>query len=324
MTSIIERASGIIDSEIEALQKLKEGIGEGFVQTIDLILKIHGKVIVTGVGKSGLIGRKMAATLSSLGTPAFFLHPDDAMHGDLGMLTNNDAVIAISNSGESEELLHIIPNIKIINAPIIAITNDISSHLATMSDIICPIPKVVEAGILGLAPTSSTTTTIALGDAIAVVLSEIRMFDADNFAVFHPAGILGKRLTTRVGDIMHCGTEIPVISKGSILKDALFIISAKGFGSVMVTDQANKLLGLVTDGDIRRAMEKTIDINETSVEEIMTKAPVTIHKDILAAEVMVLMQEGGKRLSSLPVIDDDGTVIGIVTITDIMRLGLIY
>ena len=225
MNDYIIEARRVISEEMEALSILRDEIGDGFVQTINTIKDANGKVVITGVGKSGHIARKMAATFSSLGTPSFFLHPDDAMHGDLGMITKDDVVIAISNSGESDELLRIVPNIKMIGATLIAITNNPNSHLAINSNVLCPIPKVTEACNIRLAPTSSTTVTLALGDAIGVVLSKLQCFEAKDFAKYHPAGALGKKLTTTVEDVMHQGEENPTILYGTTVKNALFEIT---------------------------------------------------------------------------------------------------
>lgn len=323
-TRYLESARDVIDKEIMALEQLKLTLGDGFVKTVDVIYSSNGKVVVTGVGKSGHIGRKIAATLSSLGTPAFFLHPNDAMHGDLGMITKEDVVFAISNSGESDELLRIIPNIKLIGATLIAVSNNSTSNLAKHADIFCPIPKVDEACHINMAPTSSTTVTIALGDALAIVLSDLHQFKKDNFAKFHPAGVLGKRLTTKVSDIMHTDSENAVVHIGSSVKTALFEIAKKGFGSTIVIDSSNVLVGFITDGDIRRAMEKEINITTTLVDEIMTKIPVTISEEALAVDALMMMQQGGRRLSSLPVVNKENNPVGMLTSSDILKLGIVY
>lgn len=319
----IDSAREVIDCEIAALEVLKSTLDERFSETVELMHAAHGKIVVTGVGKSGHIGRKIAATLSSLGTPSFFLHPDDAMHGDLGMVSKEDTVLAISNSGESEELVRIVPNIKMIGAKLVAVTSNSESHLAKYADVICPIPKVEEACHIGMAPTSSTTVTLVLGDAIAIILSDILRFKEENFSIFHPAGVLGRRLTTRVSDVMHKGAENAVIPAGSTIKETLFEIAAKGFGATSVVDEMNHLAGFVTDGDIRRSMEKEISLS-CSVDEIMTRTPVTIHETALAVDALILMQEGGKRLSSLPVVNDEEEFVGILTAVDILRLGILY
>ncbi|MDD2285813.1 MAG: KpsF/GutQ family sugar-phosphate isomerase [Paludibacter sp.] len=323
MDKYISNAIKVIDCEISALEQLKSIVGSGFIQTIEAISSSKGRVVITGVGKSGHIARKIAATMASLGTPSFFLHPDDAMHGDLGMITRDDIVLAISNSGESEELLRIIPNIKLIGALLISITNNEKSKLAIYSEIICPIPKVEEAGSIKMAPTSSTTVTLALGDALAVVLSEINKFKKDDFAIFHPAGAIGKRLTTTVADIMHSGDENATVLSGTTIKSALFCISSKYLGAAIIVDASNKILGLITDGDIRRCMDRNIDIHNTTVDTIMTHHPLTIQENSLAIDALMLMQSSTKRVSSLPVVDGD-IVVGMITISDILKLGIVY
>lgn len=324
MNDYIIEARRVISEEIDALTTLMDEIGDGFIQTIDTIKDTKGKVVITGVGKSGHIARKMAATFSSLGTPSFFLHPDDAMHGDLGMITRDDVVIAISNSGESDELLRIIPNIKMIGAVLIAITNNPNSHLALNSNVLCPIPKVTEACNIRLAPTSSTTVTLALGDAIGVVLSKLQSFEADDFAKYHPAGALGKKLTTTVEDVMHSGDENPVVIYGTTVKNALFEITRKRLGAVSVIDENGKMLGLVTDGDVRRCMDEGRDIHQTLVDEIMTKNPIHIKSGLLAIDALILLQSEEKAFSCLPVVDDNLNAIGMISPTDILKLGIIY
>ncbi|GIP55873.1 KpsF/GutQ family sugar-phosphate isomerase [Paenibacillus vini] len=322
--SYISRAKNIIDIEIRALQKLRDEIDDGFSQVINTISNCHGKTVVTGVGKSGHIARKVAATMASLGTSSFFLHPGDALHGDLGMITNNDVVIIISNSGESEEVLRLLPNMKLIGAKIIAITNNRFSSLAKHSDIICKIPVVDEACILKMAPTSSTTVTLVLGDALAVILSEINNFGKNQYAIFHPAGALGRRLTTRVSDIMHSGSENSSIEIGSTLKDAIVEISKKGLGAVTIIDMDGKLKGILTDGDIRRCMDNDINIYSCPVEEVMTKTPITVLGGSLAIDALIIMQKGGKKASVLPVVDENNGSLGLITASDILKLGIVY
>ena len=324
MNSYVNDAKKLIDDEIDALEQLKLIIGDGFIQTIEKISSISGRVVVTGVGKSGHIARKIAATMSSLGTPAFFIHPNDAMHGDLGMITKNDVVLAISNSGESDELLRIIPNIRLIGADIIAITNNPESNLAKHSDILCPIPKVEEAGSIHLAPTSSTTVTLVLGDALSVILSSKLQFKKENFAAYHPAGSLGKKLTTKVIDVMHAGEDNARVLSGTSIKGAIFEISSKRLGATIVVDEENHLLGLVTDGDIRRAMDNDINIYTTPVDAIMTINPTTIQMDVLAINALMLMQKGDRIISCLPVINENHGAVGMITASDILRLGILY
>ena len=320
----IARGIQVIDAEIAALEQLKASMNNNFNLVLETLDTCTGKIIVTGVGKSGHIARKIAATMASLGTSAFFVHPDDALHGDLGMISDKDVVIAISNSGESDELVKMLPGIKTIGARLIAITHNAKSTLANNSDILCLIPKVKEACILGIAPTSSTTVTLALGDALAVTLSDMHHFKEQEYAVFHPSGSLGKRLTTRVTDIMRSNNRNAVIPLDSYLKDALAEIGKKEMGAVMVADEDGHLLGLITDGDLRRCMEKELDIYSTGVGEIMTRKPITIHQNDYIISALKIMREAGKKCSVLPVIDDDKLIKGIVCMSDILRLGIVY
>ena len=319
---ILQRGKDVIISEKEALECLAEELSDSFTQTVDLILNRKGNVLITGVGKSGHIAAKIAATMSSLGTTAFFLHPDDALHGDLGRLSCNDVLIAISNSGESDELAKLLPNARLIGASIIGITSNANSKLANMSDVVCLVPKVKEACILGMAPTNSTTITLALGDAICVVLSEATKLTKQQYAVFHPSGSLGKGLTTTVSDVMRVGEANPTVLSGMTLKDAIVEIGKKELGAVSVVDTENNLLGIITDGDLRRGMQENIDIYNTIVDDIMTKSPITVEKDIKAIEVLRFMKDTGKKASVIPVLDGT-TLCGIVSITDIIRLGIV-
>ncbi|MEO2082650.1 MAG: KpsF/GutQ family sugar-phosphate isomerase [Desulfurobacteriaceae bacterium] len=309
----VERGKEVIRKEAEALKKLAENLDESFDRAVELLLKTKGRVVLTGVGKSGLICKKIAATLSSTGTPAFFLHPSDAAHGDLGMLRGEDTVIAISNSGETQELLNIVPIIKSFGIPIIAITNQPDSTLARLSDVVLLLHVEEEACPLNLAPTTSTTATLALGDAIAVALMEAKGFTSEDFARFHPGGKLGIRLS-KVKDIMRKGKEIPKVTPETLLKDVIFEISSKKLGTALV-EKRGKLVGIITDGDLRRAFERGASF-KTRAKEIMTKNPKKISGDLFAEEALKIMEE--HKITVLPVVNEKNEILGIVHLHDIL------
>ncbi len=310
---ILKEAKRVLIEEATALNKLAEKLNENFERAVKILLNTKGRVVLTGIGKSGLICKKIAATLSSTGTPAFFLHPSDAAHGDLGMLKGEDTVIAISNSGETAELLNIIPIIKSFGIPIIAITNNLNSSLARLSDVTLLLHVDKEVCPLNLAPTTSTTATLALGDALAVVLMKIKGFKDEDFAKFHPGGKLGIRLS-KVKDIMRTGKEIPIVSPQTPLKEVILEMSSKKLGSTLVMDK-NRLIGIITDGDLRRAMEKNVNF-ETKAEEIMTKNPKTIEEDTFAEKAIEKMEK--YKITVLPVVDEKGNLKGILHLHDIL------
>ncbi len=310
---ILKEAKRVLIEEATALNKLAEKLNENFERAVKILLNTKGRVVLTGIGKSGLICKKIAATLSSTGTPAFFLHPSDAAHGDLGMLKGEDTVIAISNSGETAELLNIIPIIKSFGIPIIAITNNQNSSLARLSDVTLLLHVDKEVCPLNLAPTTSTTATLALGDALAVVLMKIKGFKDEDFAKFHPGGKLGIRLS-KVKDIMRTGKEIPIVSPQTPLKEVILEMSSKKLGSTLVMDK-NRLIGIITDGDLRRAMEKNVNF-ETKAEEIMTKNPKTIEEDTFAEKAIEKMEK--YKITVLPVVDEKGNLKGILHLHDIL------
>lgn len=318
---IIEEAQRVIRIEAEALQNLADSIDDNFRQAVELILSCHGRIIVTGMGKSGLIGQKIASTLSSTGTPSFFLHPAEGVHGDLGMIMRGDVVIAISNSGETEEILRILPVIKRLGAHLIAVAGNSVSTLAKAGDILLPVVIKEEACPLGLAPTASTTATLALGDALAVALLVERGFQQEDFALFHPGGALGKKLLLRVEDLMHAGGAVPLVDSAVLMSKALFVITDKGLGVTGVTDEYGALIGIITDGDLRRALERGIDIMSANAETLMTKNPKRILKSELAAKALNLMEE--HAITSLFVIGDDRqTPVGIIHLHDLLKAGL--
>lgn len=310
----------VFNIEIEALQKTRDVLDDTYVQILDLIVGCEGKVIITGMGKSGHIAAKFAATLASLGTPSFSLHPAEAMHGDLGMVSTNDIVIAISFSGETDEIVQILPNIKMIGATLVSITGNPKSTLAQVSDIVQVLPEFEEACYLGLAPTSSTTSALCYGDALAVVASEVYGFKDADFGRFHPAGSLGKKLFLKVDDLMAKENANAKVYANVTLKDAIVELSQKGLGVVSIVDDEDDLLGVITDGDLRRQLEKGADIYTLQVEEVMTKTPAIISTGKLAVEALNVLKK--KNISCLPVLDGN-KVIGTIRLQDIIGVGIV-
>ena len=321
---IKERAIETLKIETAAVEELINRVDDEFVRAVEEILKCRGRVIVTGMGKSGHIGRKIAATLASTGTPAFFLHPAEAYHGDLGMITANDIVIAISNSGESSEIVNILPVIKRIGALIIAMSGRRTSSLGKTADYFINIGVEREACTLGLAPTASTTATLAMGDAIAMALMDEKKFTSQDYALFHPGGALGRKLLLTVGDVMHSGEDNPIVKISATVKDALFEMTAKGLGAVSVVNADKKFVGLVTDGIIRRALEKNKNFIDEPVEHIMKEEPLIISPGKLAAEALSVMEKHQPRpVTVLPVIDAENNPVGMVHLTDLLRQGIV-
>lgn len=321
---MLEQARQVLRMEAEAVLEQVERIDEHFKAAVEMILACPGRTVITGMGKSGIIGRKMAATLASTGTPSFYLHPAEGIHGDLGMLTEGDVVIALSNSGETGEVLHILPSLRRIGAKLIAMVGNPNSTLAKNSDIVLNVGVTREACPLGLAPTSSTTAALAYGDALALALLSKRKFTASQFAVFHPGGSLGRKLLLTVEDIMHSGTENPLVKADISVQDALFVITDKGLGAVSVVDDDNKMLGVLTDGDIRRGLSKGVDFLKRPVTELMTASPKTITKEKLAAQALHIMESNRpKPITVLPVVDAENHVIGLLHMTDLVRQGVV-
>lgn len=321
---IKEKAIETLEIEAEAVLKLKARIDDEFEAAVKCILDCKARVVVTGMGKSGHVGRKIAATFASTGTPAFFMHPAEAFHGDLGMVTENDVVIAISNSGESSEVVNILPIIRRIGAKIIAMSGRRESQLGKNCDYFVDIGVEKEACPLGLAPTASTTATLAMGDAIAVALMSVRNFTSQDFALFHPGGALGRKLLLTVANVMHTGDENPVVYQDKTAKDALFIMTDKGLGAASVVDSNGKFVGLITDGIIRRALAKDYKFLDEAVKNIMFAQPLTISKDKLAAEALSVMEKHKPRpVTVLPVVDDEHNPVGIVHLTDLLRQGVV-
>lgn len=307
--------------EREAIEALESRINGDFSRACEVIMACKGRVVVTGMGKSGHIGNKIAATLASTGTPAFFVHPGEASHGDLGMITPQDVVIAISNSGSTSEVVTILPLIKRMGAPLISMTGKPDSVLAQEAVANLDVSVAIEACPLGLAPTSSTTATLVMGDALAVALLEARGFSAEDFAFSHPGGSLGRRLLLRVSDIMHTGDQIPQVAEGTTLSGALLEITRKGLGMTTVVNAAGTLTGIFTDGDLRRTLDKSVDVHTTPIQDVMTRNGKTIRADHLAAEALNIMEE--MKINALPVTDANGTLVGAINMHDLLRAGVI-
>lgn len=303
--------------EREAIEALESRINGDFSRACEVIMACKGRVVVTGMGKSGHIGNKIAATLASTGTPAFFVHPGEASHGDLGMITPQDVVIAISNSGSTSEVVTILPLIKRMGAPLISMTGKPDSVLAQEAVANLDVSVAIEACPLGLAPTSSTTATLVMGDALAVALLEARGFSAEDFAFSHPGGSLGRRLLLRVSDIMHTGDQIPQVAEGTTLSGALLEITRKGLGMTTVVNAAGTLTGIFTDGDLRRTLDKSVDVHTTPIQDVMTRNGKTIRADHLAAEALNIMEE--MKINALPVTDANGTLVGAINMHDLLR-----
>jgi arabinose-5-phosphate isomerase len=320
---IIARAKKVLQTEAKAIEQLLERIDEQFVRAVELLLACEGKVVVTGVGKSGIIGQKIASTLASTGTPAFFLHPTEGIHGDLGMLEKKDIVVAISNSGETDELSQILPLIKRYGNKLIALTGKAKSTLARAGDVVLDVSVAEEACPLGLAPTASTTATLAMGDALAVALLEKRGFKKEDFAMRHPGGKLGKRLLLRVCDLMHKGDELPMVYNDTLMKEALVEITSKRLGVTGVMNKQKELIGVITDGDLRRAIERYSDLLQRTAGEVMTRNPKRIEADTLAAQAVQQMEQ--YAITSLFVFDKAGERIplGIIHLHDLLKAGVV-
>jgi arabinose-5-phosphate isomerase len=313
-------ALAVIETEAGAVAALAARIDERFLAACEYILGCRGRVVVTGMGKSGHIGGKLAATLASTGTPAFFVHPGEASHGDLGMITRDDTVIALSNSGETDEVLTILPIIRRQGVPLIALTGNPDSRLAREASVHLDVSVEREACPLGLAPTSSTTAALVMGDALAVAVLDARGFTADDFARSHPGGRLGRRLLIHVGDIMRTGDAMPCIHADALLRDALLEISRKGLGMVVVCDDSGRVEGVFTDGDLRRTLDRGLDLHRLTIGEVMTRDGFTARPEWLAVEALELMESG--RINALPVVDDGLKLVGALNMHDLLRAGV--
>ena len=314
-------ARSIFDKEMEALVKTRDALGADFEKLVELVLHCRGKVILTGMGKPGHIATKIAATLASLGTPAFFMHPGEAMHGDLGMVESKDVVILMSYSGESEEVTRLMPVLQEIGCATVAITGKPKSTLARECMYHFFFPPFEEACYMHLAPTSSTTALLVLGDALALVVSRAKNYTKEDFGLHHPAGALGKKLLVKVRDVMHTGKDNAVIPMGSSLRSAIVEMSAKGLSMVTIVDGENHLMGIITDGDLRRMLEKGVDVYQETIDAVMTKNPKWIDSREMAVNALQYMSD--RRITSMPVLDEDGCVVGSVLMTDIFKAGIV-
>jgi arabinose-5-phosphate isomerase len=314
-------AIAVIQTETRAIAALTERIDDDFVSACRLMFACTGRIVVTGMGKSGHIAGKIAATLASTGSPAFFVHPGEASHGDLGMITKQDVVLALSNSGETEEVITILPIIKRLGVPFIAMTGNPASTLAKFATIHINVTVEEEACPLGLAPTSSTTAVLVMGDALAISLLEARGFTRDDFALSHPGGSLGKRLLLRVNDIMHVGDKLPSVPESALISEALLEMTEKKLGMTAIVDANNKVAGIFTDGDLRRMLAKNLDIHKTAIADVMTAGCTVIPPGILAAEAMQIMEQ--KRINALIVVDDEQHAIGALNMHDLIRAGIV-
>ena len=312
----------VIDIEKSALENLYQFVdSDAFTAACDLILECKGKVIVMGMGKSGHIGNKISATLASTGTPAVFVHPGEASHGDLGVLSKNDVVIAISNSGESSEILTLFPVIKRLGVPIVSVTGKPKSTMAKNSQQHLCIGVPEEACPLGLAPTSSTTATLVMGDALAVALLQAKGFTADDFALSHPGGSLGRKLLLKVESVMHQGEQLPLVHKDAVITEALYEISRKSLGMAAIVDNSKKLLGIFTDGDLRRVIDAKVDLTSAKISDVMTANCITVHPNMLAAEALKIMEQ--KNINGLIVVDDAQCPVGALNMLDMVKSGVI-
>ena len=318
---MIKSARRVIQMESHALRELSKSLDHQFAKAVHLLLKCRGRVVVTGMGKPGLIGRKISATFASTGTPSLFMHPAEAIHGDFGMVVRSDVVLAISNSGQTEEILRLIPMIKRIGAPVIALTGERNSPLAKNSDCVLYVGVSKEACPMGLAPTTSTTAALAMGDALAVALIERKNFKKEDFALLHPGGTLGRQLLLKVTDVMRTGRSNPVLKSSTKIKDVLITITKSHAGAANIVNGHKKLIGIFTDGDLRRAFRKKKPVLNEPVSQLMTKKPKTIKKDQLATEALRVMED--LEIDELPVVDELGRCVGIVDIQDLLKAGVI-
>ncbi|MEN2985280.1 MAG: KpsF/GutQ family sugar-phosphate isomerase [Thermodesulfovibrionaceae bacterium] len=322
MENLIEVAKRVLSIEAQSIAALEERIDENFVKAVEIIHNCKGRVVVTGIGKSGLIGRKIAATLASTGTPSFFMHPAEASHGDLGMVTENDVILAISNSGETEEIIKLIPILKYFNVKIIALTGNKKSTLAKQADVVLDVSVKEEACPFGFIPTASTTATVAMGDALAVALIMRNGFKKEDFAVLHPGGSLGKRMLIKVKDLMHVGDELPIAYPDTSMIEAILEITSKRLGAVVIIDKDFSILGIITDGDVRRGVQRWgKEFFELKASQVMTSNPKLIEENELAAVALSVMRK--YSITSLVVPDEKGKLKGIIHIHDILKKGIL-
>jgi len=317
---LVSLAAEVLEIESRAVESLRARLDENFVAACQLCLDTPGRIVVTGMGKSGHISSKIAATLASTGSPAFFVHPGEASHGDLGMITGQDVLLAVSYSGETDEIVTILPLVKRMGAKLLSLTGNPKSTLAKAADVHLDVSVSEEACPLNLAPTASTTATLAMGDALAVALLKIRGFTAEDFAMSHPSGSLGKRLLLRVADVMRTDDAIPRVTADVLLKDGLMEMTQKGLGMTAIVDEQNRILGIFTDGDLRRALDAEVDVQKTKMSEIMHERCKTTSSDVLAAETVHLMEEN--KITSLLVADDENHLLGALNVHDLFRAGI--
>jgi len=311
----------VLRTEASAIEALKNRIDDGFVRACHYMLRCEGRVVVIGMGKSGHIGGKIAATLASTGTPAFFVHPGEASHGDLGMIAAKDVVMALSNSGATEEILTILPIIKRLDVPLISLTGNPKSALATAATVNIDVSVKEEACPLGLAPTASTTAALAMGDAMAISLLEVRGFTPDDFARSHPGGKLGRRLLLLIDDLLHTGDRVPKVKTGTLICDALLEMTRKELGATAIVDADNIVQGIFTDGDLRRALDRGADLNATPIDELMTRNCTLVSPGLLAAEALQIMENG--KFSALLVVDENKKLVGALNMHDMLRAGVV-
>ncbi|MGN2431914.1 KpsF/GutQ family sugar-phosphate isomerase [Pseudomonas syringae] len=319
-SDLIQAAQRTIRLEIEAIQGLLERLDGDFVRACEMILASKGRVVVVGMGKSGHVGNKIAATLASTGTTSFFVHPAEASHGDMGMITRDDIILALSNSGTTNEIVTLLPLIKRLGIRMISLTGNPESVLARAADINLNVHVVHEACPLNLAPTSSTTAALVMGDALAVALLEARGFTAEDFAFSHPGGALGRRLLLKVENVMHSGDALPSIQRGTLLRDALLEMTRKGLGMTAILETDGRLAGIFTDGDLRRTLDRPFDIRQTTIDEVMTYHGKTAHAEMLAAEALKIMEDN--KISALVVVDQDDRPVGAFNLQDLLRAGV--
>ncbi len=318
--ALLELAASVLDIESRAVNELKSRLDASFAAACRLCLETEGRVVVTGMGKSGHIGGKIAATLASTGTPSFFMHPAEASHGDLGMITPHDLLLAVSYSGETQEVITILPLVKRMGAKLISLTGRRGSTLATTADVHIDVSVSEEACPLNLAPTASTTATLAMGDALAVALLKCRGFTAEDFALSHPSGSLGKRLLLKVADVMHTGDKVPAVGVDVSVSDGLLEMTQKGLGMTAIVDDQQRILGVFTDGDLRRALDREIDVHRTPMHDVMHTGCITIGPGAMAAEAVHVLEEN--KITALLVTDDDERLIGALNVHDLFRAGV--
>jgi len=317
----LKKSKQVLKIEAEAIRSLIKRIDRKFSKALNLLYECKGKVIVTGMGKPGIIARKISATLASLGTPSIFLHPADAVHGDLGRVVKDDVIIALSNSGQTEEILKLLSTIKKIGAKLISLTGNVKSELAKNSNAVLDVSVKREACPLGLTPTASTTAMLAMGDTLAIALSEKKGIKKEDFALYHPGGTLGKKLILKVEDIMRTGKQNPIVKENTLIKDVLLAITGSKAGAASVINSKGKLVGIFTDGDLRRHLEITTNLISKKVKDVMTKNPITISKDKLAQEALSILRQ--KKIDEVPVIDKKNRPVGLLDVQDLLKAGLV-